>query len=300
MTNDLEQLKKALNIANAGNTLQQPLVDRVLQELIEVNNPLRQNLPRKPGSGSDWILNQRTARGTGAFVDDTEEPTDSQSTYAQKKFTFKTIIQRGKVTRKLQAVGKTLLDIEAEEIESALQVIRDTEENALINGDSAVNPKQFDGLRKLTPAGQVLVAGANGAPLTLDLLDSAIDLNRGNPSMLIMSKKANRKLNALLQAQQRFVDTVEVNGGFRVQVYNGIPIFRSIFVSDTQTQGTSNAASDIFVLDTSAVWVGELTPLKMVRLAQKSSQFSEFDVFEDLTLVFGNDIKVSRLAGITL
>jgi hypothetical protein len=233
-------------------------------------------------------------------VDDTEEPTDSQSTYQQKKFTYKTIIQRGKVTRKLQAVGKTLLDIEAEEIESALQVIRDTEENALINGDSAVNPKQFDGLRKLTPAGQVVVAGANGAPLTLDLLDSAIDSNRGNPNMLIMSKKANRKLNALLQAQQRFVDTVEVNGGFRVQVYNGIPIFRSIFISDAQTQGTSNVASDIFVLDTSAVWVGELTPLRMVRLAQKSSQFSEFDVFEDLTLVFGNDIKVSRLAGVTL
>jgi HK97 family phage major capsid protein len=300
MTNDLEQLKKALNIANAGGALQQPLVDSVLQELIEVNNPIRQNLPRKPGSGSDWILNQRTARGTGAFVDDTEEPTDSQSTYVQKKFTYKTIIQRGKVTRKLQAVGKTLLDIEAEEVASALQVIRDTEENALINGDSAVNPKQFDGLRKLTPVGQVVVAGANGAPLTLDLLDSAIDLNRGNPNMLIMSKKANRKLNGLLQAQQRFVDTVEVTGGFRVQVYNGIPIFRSIFVSDAQTQGTSNVATDIFVLDTSAVWVGELTPLRMVRLAQKSSQFSEFDVFEDLTLVFGNDIKVSRLAGVTL
>lgn len=300
MTHDLEQLKKALNIANAGNALQQPLVDRVLQELIEVNNPLRQNLPRKPGSGSDWILNQRTARGTGAFVDDTEEPTDSQSTYAQKKFTFKTIIQRGKVTRKLQAVGKTLLDIEAEEIESALQVIRDTEENALINGDATANPKQFDGLRKLTPVGQTVVAGTNGAPLTLDLLDQAIDLNRGNPSMLIMSKKANRKLNALLQAQQRFVDTTEVTGGFRVQVYNGIPIFRSIFISDAQTQGTSNVATDIFVLDTSAVWLGELTPLKMVRLAQKSSQFSEFDVFEDLALVLGNDIKVSRLAGVTL
>lgn len=300
MTNDLEQLKKALNIANAGGALQQPLVDSVLQELIEVNNPIRQNLPRKPGSGSDWILNQRTARGTGAFVDDTEEPTDSQSTYVQKKFTFKTIIQRGKVTRKLQAVGKTLLDIEAEEVASALQVIRDTEENALINGDSAVNPKQFDGLRKLTPAGQVVVAGANGAPLTLDLLDQAIDVNRGNPNMLIMSKKANRKLNALLQAQQRFVDTAEVTGGFRVQVYNGIPIFRSIFVSDAQTQGTSNVATDIFVLDTSAVWAGELTPLRMVRLAQKSSQFSEFDVFEDIALVLGNDIKVSRLAGVTL
>lgn len=299
--NDLTQLKKALNMANAGAALQQPLVDRVLQELIEVNNPLRQNLPRKPGSGSDWILNQRTSRGAGgAFVDDTDEPVETQASYAQKKFPYKTVIQRGKVTRKLQAVGKSLLDIEAEEVENSLQAVRDAEEDALINGDSAVNPKQFNGLRKLIPAGQVVVAGANGAPLSLELLDAAIDLNRGTPTMLIMSKKANRKLNSLLQAQQRFVDTMEVKGGFRVQVYNGIPIFRSIFVSDAQVQGTANNATDVFVLDTGAVWIGELTPIKMVRLAQKSSQFSEFDVFEDITLVLANDIKASRLAGITL
>lgn len=299
--NDLEQLKKALNLANAGGSLQQPLVDQVLQELIEVNNPLRQNLPRKPGSGSDWILNQRTSRGAGgAFVDDTDEPVETQASYVQKKFPYKTIIQRGKVTRKLQAVGKSLLDIEAEEVDNALQAVRDAEEDAIINGDSAVNPKQFNGLRKLIAGGQVVVAGANGAPLSLDLLDSAIDLNRGNPGMLIMSKKANRKLNSLLQAQQRFVDTMEVKGGFRVQVYNGIPIFRSIFVSDAQVQGTANNATDIFVLDTSAVWIGELTALRMLRLAQKSSQFSEFDIFEDETLVLANDIKASRLAGVTL
>lgn len=297
--NDLEQLKKALNMANAGAALQQPLVDQVLQELIEVNNPIRQNLPRKPGSGSDWILNQRTARGAGgSFVDDTDEPTETQATYAQKKFPYKTVIQRGKVTRKLVAVGKSLLDIEAEEVDNALQAVRDAEEDALINGDSTVNPKQFNGLRKLIQAGQTVVAGANGAPLTLDLMDQVLDLNRGNPNMIIMSKKANRKLNALLQAQQRFVDTVEVKGGFRVQVYNGIPIFRSIYVSDAQTQGTSNVATDVFVLDTSSVWVGELTPLKMVRLAQKSSQYGEFDIFEDLTLVLANDIKASRLAGV--
>ena len=87
--NDLEQLKKALDIANSGNALQQPLVDRILQEMIEINNPLRQNLPRKPGSGSDWILNQRTSRGAGgAFVDDTDEPTETQSSYVQKTVSY--------------------------------------------------------------------------------------------------------------------------------------------------------------------------------------------------------------------
>jgi HK97 family phage major capsid protein len=299
--NDLEQLKKALDMASAGGALQQPVIDRVLQELIEVNNPLRVNLPRKPGAGSAWILNQRTSRGAGAgFVNDTEEPSETQGQYVPKSFPYKTILDRRKVTRKLQAVGKSLLDIEAEEVENGLQNVRDSEENALINGDSATNPKQFDGLRKLIPVGQTTIAGANGAPLSLELLDAAIDLNRGNPGMMIMSKKANRKLNALLQAQQRFVDTMEVKGGFRVQVYNGIPIFRSIWVSDAQAQGTASNCTDIFVLDTSAVWVGELTPLQMLRLAPKSSQGGEFDIFEDVALVLANDLKASRLAGVTL
>jgi hypothetical protein len=275
--NDLAQLKKALDMANAGSALQQGLVDKVLQELIEVNNPLRVNLPRKPGSGSAWILNQRTSRGSGAgFVNDTEEPGENQGTYLQKSFPFKTILDRRKVTRKLQAVGKSLLDIEAEEVENGLQNVRDSEENALINGDAAANPKQFDGLRKLVPVGQTTIAGANGAPLTLELMDAALDLNRGNPGMIIMSKKANRKLNALLQAQQRFVDTMEVKGGFRVQTYNGIPIYRSIWIADNQAQGTASNCTDIFFVDTSALWVGELTPLKMERLASKSSQGTEF------------------------
>ncbi len=296
MKNDLEQLKKALDIAAAGGTLQQPLIDQVLQELIEVNNPLRKNLTRKPGSGPAWILNQRTARGSGAFVDDTETPNSSNSTYGQKQFPYKTILQSGKITRKLQAQGKSLLDIQAEEVQSALQVVRDTEEDALINGDSAANPKEFDGLRKLIPAGQIVNGSAQ--PLTLDLLDEAIDLNRGNADMLIMSKKANRKLNSLLQAQQRFVDTTEVKGGFRVQVYNGIPIFRSIYVADNQGPGTNQ--TDIFILDTNFVWVGELTALKMQPLAKKSSQFDEFDIYEDMSLVLANGIMASRLSGITL
>jgi hypothetical protein len=296
MKNDLEQLKKALDIAAAGGTLQQPLIDQVLQELIEVNNPLRKNLTRKPGSGSAWILNQRTTRGTAGFVDDTETPASSNSSYGQKQFPYKTILQPGKITRKLQAQGKSLLDIQAEEVTSALQAVRDTEENALINGDSAVNPKEFDGLRKIIPAGQVVNAGVQ--PLTLDLLDEAIDLNRGNADMLIMSKKANRKLNSLLQAHQRFVDTTEVKGGFRVQVYNGIPIFRSIYVADNQ--GVGNNETDIFILDTNFTWIGELTVLKMQPLAKKSSQFDEFDIFEDMTLVLANHIMASRLASITL
>ncbi|MHB2025133.1 MAG: phage major capsid protein [Elusimicrobiota bacterium] len=302
--NDLEQLKKALSLAQVGSALQQPLIDRVLQEIIEINNPLRVNLPRKPGSGLAWILNQRTSRGAAAaFTDDVTEPADTQGAYLQKEFPYKTVVDRRKVTRKLQAVGRTLLDIEASEVQDGLQNVADSEENALFNGDSSANPLQFDGLHKLITPTQTIIAGdgINGGPMTLDLMDHMIDLNRGMPNMIVMSKRANRKLNSLLQVQQRFADTVQVKGGFRVMAYNGIPVYRSIWIPETQVVGTSGPnTTDIYCLDTSSVWVGELTPLNMIRLAQTSSQFAAFDIFEDLSLVVANDIKVSKLSGVIL
>ena len=299
--NDLEELKKALNVAGAGAILQQPQIDRVLAEIIERNNPLRQNLPRRPGSGSAYIHNARTARGSAAFVDDTDEPTEQEGTYVQKSFTYKTILQRGKVTRRLQKQGKTLLDIEAEEIESALQSVRDKEEQALIVGDASTNPKEFSGLRKLVPAGQQVSAGANGGPLTLKLLDEAIDKVIGNPNMLLMTKAMHRKLNSLLQAQQRFTETVEVKGGFRLQAYQGVPIFRTIWQPADEVQGTANDTQSLYILETGPeVFISVLTELTMERLAKKSSQGNEFDVFEDETLVIKNELKAARLKGLNL
>jgi len=306
MKNDLEELKKALDTAAAGSALNQPAIDKVLAEIIERNNPLRMNFPRKPGSGSASIHNQRTARtDTGEdgakFVNDTEEPTESRGVYGQASFAYKTILRRGKVTRKLQAQGKSLLDIEAEEIENALQDVRDIEEQNLIVGDSAANAKQFDGLRKLVPAGQQKAAGTNGGALSLKLLDETIDLVIGNPSMIIMSKAMSRDLNALLQAQQRFQETAEVNGGFRVPTYQGIPIFKTIWQPTNEVQGTSSVTQSLYVLETGPdLFTSVLTELTMERLAKKSSQGAEFDIFEDLSLVLKNPLKAARLKGLTL
>jgi len=296
---DLTELKKALDIAAAGDKLVQPLIDKIIQSLILVHNPLRNNIPRKPGTGSEWILNRRTAAATSAWVNDTEEPTESQSTYEQVKFPYKTLLVRGAVTRKLQAVGKTYIDILAEEINSALDVVRDAEEDCIINGDSSVNPKQYDGLRKLIPSEQTIVAGTNGAPLTLKMMDEAIDLCYGKPSLIVCSKRTRRELNALLQAQQRFVEpTFEIKGGFKVISYNDIPILWSQKISDSQTQGTATNASDLFILDLTKVWIGVLTELKMVRLAATTSQKDVFDIVQDTTLVMANPKYHARIQGI--
>lgn len=300
MERDLNELRKALDVSAAGDKLLQPLVDKVLQDLLAKDWPLWNNIPKKPGSGKEWIIVKRSARPEGHWVNDTEEPTRGQSTYEPwVTFPFKSVLVPCSISRKLIATGKSYIDIKTEEINAALDTIRNDIEDATINGDASSNVKEFSGLRKLVPSGQRLELGTgNGGPITLEALDAAIDLCFGLPDGLICSKRTRREINALLQANQRYVDTKEVKGGFKLNAYSNIAIYPSDKISDTQTVGGSDNASDLFIVNTTKVWYGILTNVTSKVLAQATSQLEPFDVYGDLVLVLANEKYVSRILGI--
>ncbi|GAH89346.1 unnamed protein product, partial [marine sediment metagenome] len=135
-------IEKALEIGSAttgpGAVLMQPVIDKVVAQLVDFRNPIRQNLPRKPGSGNAWILNRRTAATStpAVWVNDTEEIVEDQGTYTQHSFHYKTLAARGKITRKLQAVGRTYADILADELEARSLEFKNTEDLALTVGAS--------------------------------------------------------------------------------------------------------------------------------------------------------------------
>lgn len=295
----LASIQKTLDIAAAGTVLVDNEVDKTIQELIVRNNPLRVNLPRKKGTGSQWTIVRRTAVPSGAFVNDTEEADAQAGTYTQSTFPYKTILTRGKVTRKLQAQGMSYVDIESQEITSALDVVKDTEEWGIIYGNKTTNTKAFDGLQELVPAGQTITLGTgDGGVLTLDTLDQAYDLCNGMPNMLIGTKRSRRKVQSLLQTSQRFVNTVEVKGGFRLMSYNDVPYYWSAQASDEEVLGNSSVTSSLYFVDTNYVWMGVLTELKFMRLNPATSQYTSFDIFEDVALVMSNTIYNSRIKGI--
>jgi hypothetical protein len=84
--------------------------------------------------------------------------------------------------------------------------LRLTLEATLINGDTASNPRAFDGLSKRLPPGSPMAfnngKAAAGAPLNFDHLDELIDsVNAyGGSKVLVMSKAMRRQLNALARA----------------------------------------------------------------------------------------------------
>jgi len=284
-------------------------VDKIIESMVEHKNPLRQNLPRKPGSGAGVPINQRTGSSTEPkFYGDTDSFDESTGSYSQVVFTYKTIGCQGKVTRKARAIGANYVDLLANEMEEKAQEFRDKEEWGYFWGDATTYPKQFDGLDKLTHSdNRFAVGGSGGGNLTLELMDQAIDAVRGTPDMIVCSKRTRRRLRALLQTQQRFVNTVKVKGGFELMSYNDIPIYISNQIPDTlkvDTDGktvtslTAGTLSALFILDTEKVYVSELTPLTIKPLAKTSSQFDRFDIYADEVLVVRNPYACAEIVGI--
>jgi len=301
-------IKKALGVSEIGSVIMQPEIDKEIAHIVEYKNPLRQNLPRKKGSGRYWYVNRRVAGSTPAeFVSDTDSATEDTSTYSQVTFEYKTILTKGKVSRKARAIGRSLLDILAEEIEAKAKDFRDFEEYALFRGDSSSNSKEFDGLDVLIPSSQtvLMTTASGGAPLTLEKVDELIDKCAGEPDMLIMSKRTRRQLVTLLQASQRWVNQVEVKGGFKLVSYNGIPCYVSTRIVDTMqfdgsevTGYTGGTCSTMYAIDTDETFIAELTPLQIMPLARTTSQYEEFEIFCDEVLVVKNYMANAKLIGI--
>lgn len=96
-----------------------------------------------------------------------------------------------------------------------------------IKGDTASEPREFDGLQVRLTGSQVIDAGATagGAALSLGTLDAAIDQTL-NPTHLLMSKALRRRLTAAARNYTigGFITYDKDAFGRRQTVYNDLPI----------------------------------------------------------------------------
>lgn len=319
--NDFQRLQEAMDASRSVLTegditgiLEQPTVQKEIADLVDYKNPTREMIPRKPGSSTAWLLNRRTAGATvGSFVSDTGEPTRDVSDYTRHSFAYKTLITRGRVTRKSQAEGQSYMDLLMNEIQAKVKDFRDYEDQQLIQADNGTNTDAFDGIWELIPAAQKLGASqvSGGADVTLNFMDQLVDLNLGNPDVILCTRLFKRQLASKLQAQQRFIDHTEIAGGFRVMTYNGIPVLPTTSIPNTiwnpasgapthaNLVGGTGSTTAALCLDFDDLWIGELTKFTVEGLANVSSQYDEFDMYEDITVVLNNTQNISAGYGFT-
>lgn len=122
---------------------------------------------------------------------------------------------------------------------------------ALVQGDSAVDAKSFDGINKLvTGTGNHFAAGANGAAVSLSMLDELIDMTNGRPDALMMRPGTFRALKALWRAAGGNTGgMLQVdNFGLSVPTHDGIPIILNEFIPGNVAQGSTANTASIYAL----------------------------------------------------
>ena len=305
-----------LDVSGAGSELLQTFINRTVQMLTLREFGVQSVLDRRQGQGDAEYINQRTAGTTGGeWVADSDSATSEVGSYAQQSFAYKTLLTRGKVTRKLQATGRSYADVLALEMMAKAEDFSNALELGLVQGNlfSAVTNAPTGFLTQIQSYNsfaldQVLACGTQGS-LTAEELDQAIDLVKGSANrsdlVIVGSYASLRQVNAIMQAQQVFNDVTEIAAGFRVRTYDGIPLVVSTSMPDDMTINGSGlitaaggTARGLMVLNKRYCYIPELTPTTVMPLAKSSSQFDEFDMYWDGASVIANPIGASMIVGV--
>ncbi|MFH1640080.1 MAG: major capsid protein, partial [Chloroflexota bacterium] len=218
----------ALTLAEASKLSNDVLLQGVVETIIK-ESPIIQRLPFIEIVGNGLTYNQEKTLPSIDFYDVGDTWAESTPTFDQKTAQLKIMGGDADVDNFLKATRSNVQDLEAAVVELKAKALKDKFEETFIYGDSSVNAKQFDGIKKLvdteTEGNQVIAMGATGATLTLLKLDELIDaVKGGKPDMLLMSRRSRRKINALVRAAGGMMDTNRDSFGNFLQLWDAIPI----------------------------------------------------------------------------
>ncbi len=229
----------ALTLDEAAKLSNDMLLQGVVETIVK-DSPVLQQMPFIEMVGNVLTYNQEKTLPTIDFYDVGDSWSESTPTFEQKIATLKIMGGDADVDNFLKATRSNIQDLEAAVVELKAKALRDKFEETFVYGDTSVNAKQFDGLRKLIDTGtagdQVIAMGATGATLTLGKLDELIDaVKGGKPDVLLMSRRSRRKINALVRAAGGMIETDRDRWGNFVQLWDGIPIGVNDWILDTHT-----------------------------------------------------------------
>lgn len=226
-------LRKALDtgVVSTGAVLVPQVIEEGILRLVETRSPLWNIIPRVRADGMAYYYKEQNGLPTASFGAELGVlPGYTSSTYADRSVPIKSIYSTAQISGQLIEASRTFIDVVAQEIQDHTLTIIRTLEQKTLSGDATAQPNEFDGLAKLITNTYFNDTVGNGSgtdqELTLAALDAMIDLPPGgSPTHLFMSKAMKRKLWSMLQPQVRFSSTQDIEGGFTVATYNGLPVF---------------------------------------------------------------------------
>jgi hypothetical protein len=249
----------AMTLAEAAKLSNDLLMQGVVETIVK-DSPVLQRLPFIEIVGNGLTYNRENTLPNIDFYDVGDTWTESTPTFSQVTANLKIMGGDADVDNFLKATRSNVQDLETAVVELKAKALQQKFEETFIYGDSSVNSKQYDGLKKIintgTASSQVIAMGATGATLTLSKLDELIDaVKGGKPDMLLMSRRSRRKINALIRAAGGMTDTDRDQWGNFVQLWDSVVIGVNDWILDThvlaggvETATTGGVNSTIYAI----------------------------------------------------
>jgi len=227
-------------------------------ETIVKESPIIQRLPFKPINNDIVKYNLELTMPTVDWVSTGEDINESTGTISQRTTNVYTVIGDA-YTDKARIAMNPDQNPEAVDIEAKAKAMAYAFETAFILGQTSTSSseKEFKGILRMLAEfesstttdidglnnSQAIPVSATSGALTMPYMDELIDaIKPGKPDMLLMSKRARRKLNAIMRASGTSGMTLMELKEFGIFVpsYDTIPIFVSDFVPDNIQNGSSS------------------------------------------------------------
>jgi hypothetical protein len=253
----------AVTLVEAAKLSQTNLQRGVIETFVQESSIL-DRIPFLTIEGNAYAYNEESALPGVAFRSVNEAYTESTGTVNQKSESLVILGGDADVDKFIVRTRGNLNDQRAVQTRMKVKAASYKFQDTFFNGDVAVDPKSFDGLKKRLTGAQVIDAATNGmGPVTgahdfFDLLDALVaqvdGLNGSNGAIY-----ANRSVIAKIKSSARRLGGVEMVREALTQkmiaTFNGIPLLDPgqtaagvDILPRTETQGSSSVASSIYAV----------------------------------------------------
>lgn len=270
----------AVTLAQAAILSDDELQKGVLETFV-IESPILDRIPLMEIEGNSFAYNEEGTLPGVEFRAVNSGYTESTGTVNQKSEKLVILGGDSDVDTFIQKTRSNINDQRAVQDQLKIKAAVYKFQDALINGDTAVDANSFDGLKKRLVGAQVIEAGTNGIPVVgnggsdlhafFDFLDSLIaavpGLSAGN-GILVMNGfirqkilSAMRRANINVEALGRLPEPLRLStvntpiADAELPTYNGIPMVNigtrgdgTLIIPQTETQGTSTIASSIYAI----------------------------------------------------
>lgn len=236
------------------------LVAGVIEEIIE-RDDLFAVLPFVRVNSKAYVYNREDTGAQNNITAGDGRPTflDPNDTIVEGAVPFKEVVTRLRIIAGDVDVDKFLQETEGDtndqmaiQIGQKAKALGRVYHDSLMNGRNSANAKQFDGLTAISEENesQTIVAGENGAALTLSALDQLIDQVPKGADALIMRKGTVRAFRSLLRAAGGTApaELMMENFGRPMLTHNGVPILVNDFMPANEVVGENTNTCSVYAV----------------------------------------------------